>query len=294
MTVAQAPPPPKLTSLVNLRFGIPSDPTSVGIETRSSVSVSRPSISAMVRPASATAFLIASQARSSSSRCALRENSVWPMPTIAVSSLIRFASTAGRRWRRYDFVRYSSSMCGRPFALLLPSGPELEEREVVSDVGVNDIHGHADSHVLRCDADDVADEPRSFLELDEHDGVGRHECRMRRPAVGDEAVDGPVACRRHPLVVARLATRAHRARRCQPPAARSAALQEELAGGDAVPERSAAAVQDLPACRPRDGVGGVVGDRHAALRSSLAASRMIADPVQCGPRSLSALKEIST
>ena len=83
-TVAHAPPPPPRVRAVKRSSGIPAQRITASSSFTSIAKVTAPSMSAGASPASAIAAAIASPASCSSLRPEFLENSVWPMPTIAV------------------------------------------------------------------------------------------------------------------------------------------------------------------------------------------------------------------
>src|SRR6185503_12051790 len=96
--------------------------------------------------------------------------------------------------------------------------------------------GQPDPDVTRVDLDGVAADARPLFELDEDDGERVVPSGNLRTVVHDEAVDLATSGGDDIVLVQRIALRAHRTRRMTERAARAAALDAELVGGDALPE----------------------------------------------------------
>ena len=95
-TVAHDPPPPPRVRAVKRSSGIPAQRMTDSSSFTSMAKVTAPSMSAGLRPASATAAATASPASCSSLRPECLENSVWPMPTMAVSRASALTATTAR------------------------------------------------------------------------------------------------------------------------------------------------------------------------------------------------------
>src|SRR5262245_20092229 len=151
-------------------------------------------------------------------------------------------------WRARS--RTDSWVSERAKSMLVPCarGPEERQHELRIDLRELDLHRHADLHVAGRDADEVRDEPRALLQLDQHDRVRVREGGDRRVVRDDEGEDAaaPAGALRVPLE--RVAVRARRPGRMAELAAALAALDEELAALDAFPEEGVV----VRARRPRN------------------------------------------
>src|SRR5215468_5589957 len=187
----------------------------------SSVKVIMPSTSDGAMPASSSAAFAHSAASWSSLRPESFENSVWPMPAIAVGRTLRLAMAAA-----------SGLATPRPEdGDRLPAARRLEV----------DLDGQALADLARRGADDVRHDPDPLLELDERDDRRLGEAHGRRVARDDPAVDGAAPREAHLPSLDAVAARAHRTRRMPQLAAGRAGLREELAAQRPLPEERAVA-----------------------------------------------------
>src|SRR4029453_8283771 len=176
----------------------------------STVYETSPSTSSGSRPASPSVAWIASTASCISLRPESLENSVAPMPAMAVRFESQVGSTASP-----------------------PKRSEQRQRQGPVDGDEPDFDRKSDAHLRGVDPDEVGHQAGALIELDERDDVARIEAGepgLVRPA---KAVDGSAAAGLHRVGRERATAGTHRARWMpQPPAFRTA-LDQELAATDA-------------------------------------------------------------
>src|SRR3984957_4024529 len=166
------PPPPYGTRLEKLISWIPRVRTSSVSPTGPTVELTSPSTSEVVSPASPRAATIASAASCVSLRPAAFENSVWPMPTIAVVSRSRL------------FIGLRLGLEDRDCAIMA-RGPKI------------DRHRHADRDVRRIDLDQVRQHPNALVEIDQGGQDRVLEGRVLWVMKDGIAVDDAISCQIH-------------------------------------------------------------------------------------------------
>src|SRR5580704_16367218 len=213
--------------------------------------------------------MIASAASCVSLRPAALENSVCPMPTIAVASRSRL-STDRRPWLEDGDC---AVVTGRP--------------EV-------DRHSHPDSDVTRVDIDQIRQHANALVEIDKRGQDGIIERRVLRVAKDGVAVDDAVAREVDQVEFERVADRAHRARRVTQTSTAPTLLRDQPSFPCRVPIESVVVIEERGGASDLASLGHCAPSRTARLSTiaSISASvypssfkiSLVCSPEAHGPR----------